>query len=334
MGSISVRSGQEADYEICFSRNIFDVDNNILLNGRDEASRNCLIVVDENVYSLHAEKINLYFTENVISFRLVLARGGESNKTLHSFLRLFDAINDYPLNRRNEPLIIIGGGVVTDVTAFSASCFRRGLPHIKVPTTLMGYVDAAIGIKNGINYGKDKNRMGAFYPPISVVLDRSFISSQAVRDISNGIGEVIKIALIKNVSLFEDMECHIVKMIQNRFQCALSETLLRQAVIDMLEELSPNLYETQLERLADFGHTFSLAFEMHSAGNILHGYAGFLPAFISAPLVECRRFQPGALADLCCRDSHGSFPDQCRIIVGQSVRAGLASQWPAACSPA
>jgi 3-dehydroquinate synthetase len=292
MNYLSVNSGLDAEYRINFSNGVFCDQN--LLAGRDANSRNCLVVVDEKVYDIYSESINRYFSENTGSFRIFHASGGEENKTVNSFMRLFDAINDYPLNRRNEPLVIMGGGVVTDVAAFAASCFRRGIPHIKVPTTLMGYVDAAIGIKNGINYGEGKNRMGTFCPPLSVVLDCSFINSQSSRDISNGVAEIIKICVIKNHTLFVSLEEHVVNMIDCRFQSELSSSILRQSIVDMLGELEPNLYEQQLDRLADFGHTFSLAFEIQSKGKILHGEAVAMDIVVSCQIAYQRGLMTAA----------------------------------------
>jgi 3-dehydroquinate synthetase len=288
MKSLSVNATQRINYNIYFDDDIFESNNEILLVGRDGGSSHCLVIVDSEVNHIYGQQIDQYFSRNVENFSVFELNGGEARKNNESFDRVFAAINQYPINRRNEPVVIIGGGVVTDVAGFASSCFRRGVPHVKVPTTLMGYVDASVGIKTGINYGRYKNRMGSFFPPLAVVLDKSFMASQSARDLANGIGEIIKIAVIKNRVLFEYLEIHVAKLLSHRFQLPQADYVLRQSIVDMLEELEPNLFEDQLERLVDFGHTFSLAFEMESDGMIQHGEAVAMDVLLSCQL-SCQR---------------------------------------------
>lgn len=288
MDNLSVNGSRNVNYDLYFETDLLSLDNKRLLHGRDATSRNCLVVVDYEFNQIFGDKIAHYFECNVDDYLVLEMMAGEGRKNISSLFRVFDAMNDYPLNRRNEPVIIIGGGVVTDVASFATSCFRRGVPHIKVPTTLMGYVDAAIGIKNGINYEQYKNRMGSFYPPLMVALDKSFIASQSAREIANGVGEIIKIAVIKNRRLFSYLETYLVDLLACKFQSSGADYVLRQSITDMLEELEPNLYEDQLERLADFGHTFSLAFEIESAGRVQHGEAVAMDVLVSCQLA-CQR---------------------------------------------
>ncbi len=81
---------------------------------------------------------------------------------MENYLWILRELDGFPINRRDEPIIAIGGGVLTDIAGFVASSYRRGVPHIKVPTTLMGYIDASVGIKTGINFNGHKNRLGSF----------------------------------------------------------------------------------------------------------------------------------------------------------------------------
>jgi 3-dehydroquinate synthase len=77
--------------------------------------------------------------------------------------------------RRRDPVIAIGGGVCLDVVGLACNLYRRGTPVIKVPTTLMGVVDASIGIKTAVNWGPHKNKLGTYSPPLAVFIDRSFL---------------------------------------------------------------------------------------------------------------------------------------------------------------
>ena len=129
--------------------------------------------------------------------------GGEEHKNSEIYQDIARALDAFPIHRRDEPVIAIGGGVLTDVVAFVAASYRRGVPHIKVPTTLMGYVDAALGIKAGINFNGNKNRLGAFEPPLAVLLDRSFLPTLPRRHLVNGVCEIIKLAIIRAAGLFQ-----------------------------------------------------------------------------------------------------------------------------------
>ncbi len=192
---------------------------------------------------------------------------------MENYIKLFDELDKFPINRRNEPIIAIGGGVVTDVVGFVSSCYRRGIPHIKIPTTLMGYIDASIGIKTGVNFNGNKNRMGSFEPPQHIVLDKTFLLSLPERHILNGVGEILKIAVIKDKYLFELIENYGIQCIEDKFQNKKGKEILDISIQDMIKELEPNLYESNLERCVDFGHTFSLALEMNDVNNLLHGEA-------------------------------------------------------------
>lgn len=85
--------------------------------------------------------------------------------------------------RRREPILAVGGGVLLDIVGMAASLYRRGVPFVRVPTTLLALVDASVGVKNGVDYcscsmGPQKNRVGTFYAPVGAFLDKSFIATQ------------------------------------------------------------------------------------------------------------------------------------------------------------
>lgn len=289
MMDFNVSSQLNINYSLNIIDNVFSLDSDLLLKGRNSTSKNCFVIVDKIVYELYYKKINQYFKAKTKSYKIHLVDGDENNKDFTQLEKIFYALNEYSINRRNEPIIIIGGGVVTDIAAFAASCYRRGMPHIKVPTTLMGYVDASVGIKNGINYWEYKNRIGSFYPPLAVLLDKTFFVSLSERDIANGIGEIIKIALIKNVKLFEALETMSTGLLETKFQIEDANFILKESIKDMIEELEPNLFEDNLERVVDFGHTFSLIFEMESNRDIKHGEAVAMDVLFSSYLSYKRK---------------------------------------------
>jgi 3-dehydroquinate synthetase len=287
-------------------------------------------VIDAAVDEIYGNKIRSYFTALDIELTTIVIQGGEPDKRpavrkiehchccriecfIHNSLRLFflhvpqavdtilDAMCAYKLRRR-EPFLAIGGGVVLDIAGMAACLYRRGVPFVRVPTTLLAIVDASVGVKNGVDYcccvtdETYKNRIGSFYAPSSCLLDTSFITTQDMRNVSNGFGEILKLALVRSVDLFELLETHGRALVESQF--APSSTVpdgVAQRIIDlsiqiMLEELGPNLWEYQLERCVDYGHTFSKLLEMVPGVDIMHGEAVNIDGFLCCLLSYLRGF--------------------------------------------
>jgi len=194
-------------------------------------------------------------------------------------------VHELGIDRRLDPVIAIGGGVCMDIVGFAASIYRRRTPYIRVPTTLMGYVDASVGAKSGVNFSGKKNKLGCYLPPALALLDRSFLASLDARQLSNGAAEIMKMAMVKDPELFGLLEAHGPALIEHKFQelpaaasAAASEApsrVLFLAIHTMLQELAPNLWEDSLERLVDFGHVFSMELEMAQlhTEKLFHGEA-------------------------------------------------------------
>jgi 3-dehydroquinate synthase len=207
---------------------------------------------------------------------------------MEHYLYLVRELDSFPIHRRDEPIIAIGGGVLTDVVGFVASSYRRGVPHIKAPTTLMGYVDASIGIKTGLNFNSNKNRLGSFFAPKTVLLDKSFLLTLPRRHILNGVCEIIKLAVIKDANLFRLLEVDGVHSVDAHFQNPEGDAILDRAIEGMLEELEPNLFEEDLARKVDFGHTFSYGLETRHEARLLHGEAVLLDILVSTVIARGR----------------------------------------------
>merc|ERR1712149_127325 len=128
--------------------------------------------------------------------------GGEDLKTMEQTLQICEKMKKFNIDRRLEPVIAIGGGVCLDVVGLAASLFRRRTPYIRVPTTSLAYVDASVGAKNGCNFCGSKNRVGTYVPPCAALLDSSFFKTQQRREVSNSLGEMCKMAIMKSGELF------------------------------------------------------------------------------------------------------------------------------------
>jgi len=258
-------------------------------------------VIDAAVDAIYGEKIRGYFAAQSIDLKTVVIQGGEPDKRPAAVDTILDAMCAYKLRRR-EPFLAIGGGVVLDIAGMAACLYRRGVPFVRVPTTLLSIVDASVGVKNGVDYcccvtdETYKNRVGSFYAPSSCLLDTSFINTQDMRNVSNGFGEILKLALVRSDDLFELLETHGKALVESRFAPSSSvPDGVAQRIIDlsiqiMLEELGPNLWEQKLERCVDYGHTFSKLLEMVPGVDIMHGEAVNIDGFLCCLLSYLRGF--------------------------------------------
>ena len=218
----------------------------------------------------------------------------ESTKDADTLMVVLNAMENFHLLRKSEPVIGIGGGVLLDLLGFASSIYRRGVPYIKIPTTLLALVDVSIGVKTAINHFGNRNRLGTYYPPLSVFLDRSFLRTLDRRHFSNGLAEILKMALIKDEHLFQLLETNGQDLIITKFQNgSVPLEVIDRAIQTMLEELEPNLWEKNLERSVDFGHSFSPVIEMRLLPQLTHGEAVTLDMLLSCLISNSR----GVLAD-------------------------------------
>lgn len=299
------------DYDLVEAPDLFDPGNGALLSvGRIQGSRR-FVVIDESVDHLHGEAIRAYFSHHRIATRFAVVAGGEASKTMETYLRILRELDEFPVHRRDEPIIAIGGGVLTDLAGFVAGSYRRGVPHIKVPTTLMGYVDASVGVKTGVNFNGHKNRVGGFEPPRRILLDRALLRTLPRRHLLNGVCEIIKLAIVKDGELFGLLERFGTRGVAGAFQDAGSAVILARAVSGMLEELAPNLLEDELARKVDFGHTFSYGLELRHPEHLLHGEAVLLDILASALIAQHRGLLAGAEVERVFRlvEQLGMSPD-------------------------
>ncbi|XP_053172429.1 2-epi-5-epi-valiolone synthase [Scomber japonicus] len=282
-------------YKVTESMGLLDPSNDTLLLGHITDSQQIedikktnkpvkrFVVVDQEVYKIYGSKLTEYLEARNVQYKILALPTTEENKSMEMALEILEEVNNFSLDRRTEPIIAIGGGVCLDIVGLAASLYRRRTPYIRVPTTLLSYIDASVGAKTGVNFANCKNKLGAYIPPTAVFLDLSFIQTVPRRHISNGLAEMLKMALVKHRGLFELLEKHGRSLLDTRFQGDNSDyrhnhldapsQATRIAITTMLEELAPNLWEDDLNRLVDFGHLISPALEMKVLPSLLHGEA-------------------------------------------------------------
>lgn len=251
--------------------------------------RPVLLVVDNNVQRLFGQRIKEYGDQNLKCFGRVIVAGTEQRKTWTQVREICSNAVRIGLPR-DGVIVALGGGVTLDLAGTAASLFRRGVPYLRMPTTLVGMVDTAVGIKQGFNFMSKKNVLGSFYPPLGVINDPTFLASLPHTELSCGIAEIIKMAVVRDRNLIELLESNAAVLLQNRFQSPadLTRQVLLRAEQLMMQELQPNLFEACQARLADFGHTFSPSLELASGYALPHGHAVALDMLISTGIAIAR----------------------------------------------
>ena len=227
------------------------------------------IVTNETIAPLYLLQLASVFPE--VQCDTIILPDGEAHKNLEQWQKILNALVKFQ-HKRNTTLIALGGGVIGDITGFSAACYQRGVNFIQVPTTLLAQVDASFGGKTGINYLHQKNLIGAFYQPKAVVIDTVFLSTLPEREFRAGLAEVIKCALIHDKDFF-DYLCENVEKILTRSADVLAyiiETSVK-IKIDFVEQDERD--ETGKRALLNFGHTFGHALESVMNYTLLHGEA-------------------------------------------------------------
>ena len=242
-----------------------------------------ILVADVVVDKVYGDAIRQLLAAPNRRLETVVLRASEKQKDLFAVTEVVSAFEALGVRRRKDLVIAAGGGIILDIVAFSASLYRRGIPCMRLPTTLLGEIDAGIGVKNAINFRQSKSRLGTFSAPYAVVVDPCFLSTLSDRQIRNGLSEALKIALVADRQLFELIEHHAFYLVRTKLQCEEGTQVICRAIRAMLLELSPNLHERTLDRFPDYGHTFSPIFEFELS-DLEHGEAVALDMAISTAL--------------------------------------------------
>ncbi|MFE2856709.1 sedoheptulose 7-phosphate cyclase [Streptomyces lavendulae] len=289
---------KQVEYEIVVTKDVFDPANPELglVPGTGQCDGTRLVVLDETVDEIFGHRVRRYFAENDVRVEYLTLRGGDQHKSIDQVLRVATRLSEIGTARVGTPPIAIGGGVLQDVVGMAASLYRRGIPYVRVPTTLLGQIDGSVSAKTGVNYEGCRNRLGTFAPPPRTIIDRGLIATLPERQVRSGLGEALKMALIKDARLFEVLEEHGPRLVADRLQDSGAGPddpepgleVVRRAITGMAEELQRNLWEADLKRIVDYGHTFSPIVEMRALPELHHGEAVAMDCVFSAVLATDR----------------------------------------------
>ena len=201
--------------------------------------------------------------------QVIEVAAGERNKNITTCTRVWQGLLDGRADRRSL-LVNLGGGVVTDMGGFCAATYKRGIPFLQVPTTLLSQVDASIGGKLGVDFGEVKNSVGVFQNPLSVRIDPAFLRTLPEREVRSGAAEMYKHALIRDAEQWDRLGA-IVRFTPDQLTPLLIESLeIKRAIV------REDPYERGVRKALNFGHTIGHAVESYALATelpLLHGEA-------------------------------------------------------------
>ena len=222
---------------------------------------------------------------------LIVLDAGDDEKNITSLHHIWSFLQHHGAGR-NSRLINLGGGMITDIGGFAASTFKRGIPFVHIPTSLLGMVDAAIGGKTAINLSKVKNQAGTFARAEAVIIYPQFLQTLPRDEFLSGYAEILKTAIAFDKALFEKL-----------LQIEGKESLIKNITGDIIRrtasiknEVTTRDFHDRAERQClNFGHSVGHALEalyFSNGAEINHGYAvaaGMLcEAFISKQILKLR----------------------------------------------
>lgn len=242
--------------------------------------KHVLIITNPTVAGFYLQTV-----ENSLSsynYNTLLLPDGEKFKTLDTLNLIFTELLKKQYGRKST-LIALGGGVIGDITGFSAACYQRGISFIQIPTTLLAQVDSSVGGKTAVNHALGKNMIGAFHQPLCVIADTAVLSTLPERELSAGLAEIIKYGLITDKKFFHWLQKNISKLMARdpeTLAYAIECSCLNKASIVETDEK-----ESGLRALLNLGHTFGHAIETYlEYEGWLHGEAVAAGIAIAAQL--------------------------------------------------
>lgn len=193
---------------------------------------------------------------------------GEEAKSLTNAEKVWCWLTEQGATRK-ALLVNIGGGSICDLGGFVAATYLRGIDYINIPTTLLAMVDAAVGGKTAVNLNGLKNRVGAFYPPKSVLTNGAFLRTLPVEEMLSGWGEILKYGLLESADRWHE---YVSCMERFMSDC---ESVMDMSIVDAARKykervVSDDLRENGLRKVLNFGHTIGHALEEKTHAR--HGY--------------------------------------------------------------
>ncbi len=284
-----VASGDNRSFEVSASYNlkatvklvngIFEPKNLTLAEIYSSRGR-CVAIVDQTVDELYGESLRNYFEYHEIPLKLLACRAWESDKTPETVHKLLGFLGKDGCDvSRNEPVLVVGGGVLSDVAGLACALQHRRTPYIMIGTTVVAAIDAGPSPRTCTNGSQFKNSIGVYHPPVLTLVDRTFFRTLETGHVRNGMAEIIKMAVTDDPVLFELMEEYGPRLLETHFATldgdedleAIADEVIYRALFSYMKHEGTNMFETYQDRPHAYGHTWSPRFE--PAAKLMHGHA-------------------------------------------------------------
>lgn len=276
--------------EVKLVNGVLDPSNPILANIYKSRNR-CVAVVDHMVDELYGKSLANYFEQNDIPLKTLVCRAWESDKntdTVHKILQFLG--KDGCDVSRNEPVLIIGGGVLSDVAGLACSLQHRRTPYVMIGTSVVAAIDAGPSPRTCTNSKLFKNGIGAYHPPVMTIVDRTLFRTLAKGHIRNGMAEIIKMAVTDDQTLFELLEKYGRRLVETHFAnfdadeelVKIADEVIYRALYSYMKHEGTNMFETYQDRPHAYGHTWSPRFE--PVVKLMHGHAVTIGMSLGATL--------------------------------------------------
>jgi 3-dehydroquinate synthase len=236
------------------------------LGFRDKA----VIITNPVVYKLYGAAVKNSLLEAGFQTTVFVVPDGEENKSLVSAGVLYHQLAEWGAER-STVILALGGGVIGDLAGFVAATYMRGVPLVQLPTTLLSQCDSSIGGKTAVNHAQLKNEIGAFYQPRMTIADTAALKTLPKSELINGLGEVIKYAVIKDMEFFTWLEKNLDRILS--LDDNVLETIVAKSAQIKAEIVESDEKDMGLRNILNFGHTVGHAVESISHYQVAHGKA-------------------------------------------------------------
>jgi 3-dehydroquinate synthase len=221
------------------------------------------LLMDVNTHVHCFPEFQKVFPANIKIEKIVIP-AGEKSKSITQAEQIWKQLFDSNATK-NDCLIALGGGVVSDLGGFVAALYKRGMNYFIFPTSLMAMTDAALGGKTGIDFLQIKNSIGVLYSPEKIIIATSFLKTLNKREYKNGLAEVYKHAIVADDSLWNDLKSN-----ENEHEILLKSIAVKEKIVNN------DFHEKGERKILNFGHTIGHALEGYALENnidLLHGEA-------------------------------------------------------------
>lgn len=258
---------QANGYDIHFGEHGYEALNQLL---RDGNFTTLFVLVDSNTNE-HCLPYFLSLVETELAIEIIEFDAGEDVKNIDSCIEIWNVLTELGADRKSL-ILNVGGGVVTDMGGFAAATFKRGIPFVNVPTSLLAMVDASVGGKTGIDLGPLKNQIGVIATPVMVLIDTVFLDTLPQREMLAGLAEMLKHGLIADKSYWEKF------LDLKNLDSADLGGLIYESIVIKNQIVLQDPGEQNVRKALNFGHTLghaieSLFLENPDRGLVLHGEA-------------------------------------------------------------